>query len=269
MSEIIRIYWQSLVAEIIVFAPRLAFAILLLFGGLWLSNYLTRVFGKIMVRRGLDASLQPFLLSLASGSLKVLLLVTVAGVLGLQTTSFVAIIGAAGLAVGLALQGSLSNFAGGVLTLVFKPYKVGEIIEAQGHLGQVKEIQIFNTILLTTDYRTVILPNGAVSNGTIVNFSKQGFLRLEIPLSLSPDTDLNSAREVLLEACMQNPMVLAKPAPTVAVIRVDNGIHVSLRPYVDPKNYWDAMAEINEQAHEALQTVGIREPIPEYAIYQR
>ena len=174
MEEKIELLYFHLIENIILYTPRIVSALCVFVGGLWLINYVTKIFKNAMKRRGFDVSLQPFLSSLANGSLKVILLISVAGMIGIQTTSFVAVIGAAGLAVGLALQGSLANFAGGVLTLLFKPFIVGDIIDAQGQFGEVLEIQIFNTILLTTDRKTVILPNGALSNGTIVNYSKHG-----------------------------------------------------------------------------------------------
>ncbi len=269
MNEKLSHYFNEILLDILLYAPRILSALLVFAGGLWLINYSTRVFEKTMKRKGFDVSLQPFLSSLASGSLKIILLISVAGMLGIQTTSFVAVIGAAGLAVGLALQGSLSNFAGGVLTLVFKPYKVGDLIEAQGQFGEVKEIQIFNTILLTTDKRTIILPNGAVSNGTVVNYSKQGNIRLDIAIHLAPETNIDEARKVFLALCNESTLVLKEPQASLAVVKILGGIHVSLRPYVDPKNYWEAQAHINEQINNAMIRSGIREPIPEYTIFQR
>lgn len=164
------------ISFLVEFTPRLIGAFLVLFIGLWLIKRLAKIASKAMDKRDLDVSLRTFLLSLLSVGLKVILIVTVAGMIGIGTTSFVTILGAAGLAIGLALQGSLSNFAGGVLLLIFKPYKVGDTIETQGQIGKVTEIQVFNTLLLTSDLKTIILPNGAVSNGTIVNYSKNGVL---------------------------------------------------------------------------------------------
>src|SRR4051812_26620068 len=172
------------------YAPQVVLAILVFVIGLWVINWFTRAVNSAMMRKGHDPSLQSFLSSLISVALKVLLLVTVAGMLGIQTTSFVAVLGAAGLAVGLALQGSLANFAGGVLILVFKPFKVGDLIESTGQTGTVQEIQIFNTILLTADNKTAILPNGAVSNGTIVNLSRHGNLRIDITVAVASDTSI-------------------------------------------------------------------------------
>ncbi|HQQ95182.1 MAG TPA: mechanosensitive ion channel, partial [Bacteroidia bacterium] len=173
-EEKLNTYLDNLYSEILAFAPRLVMAAVILLLGLWLIRRIARLATKAMEKRDLDVSLRGFLRSLISIGLKIVLIVTVAGMIGIGTTSFVTILGAAGLAVGLALQGSLSNFAGGVLILIFKPFKVGDTIEASGQSGEVTEIQIFNTILLTADHRTVILPNGPLSNGTIVNISRQG-----------------------------------------------------------------------------------------------
>ena len=154
---------------IFAFGPKIIGAIVVFVLGLYVTNWLTRQVSRGMNRRHLDVSLQSFLSSMVGVGLKILLVITVAGMLGIQTTSFIAVVGAMGLAIGLALQGSLANFAGGVLILIFKPFKVGDLIESQGQTGHVSEILIFNTILLTPDYKTVISSNGAVSNNTIIN----------------------------------------------------------------------------------------------------
>jgi small conductance mechanosensitive channel len=169
--DLLEEYSQNFLDWLKEFVPNLFFALLALVVGLWLIKKIARVAEKAMERRNLEVSLRTFFKSLIGIGLKIILIITVAGMIGIQTASFVAILGAAGLAVGLALQGSLSNFAGGVLILIFKPYKVGDTIEVMGQQGEVLEIQIFNTILLTGDHRIVILPNGAVSNGFIINFS--------------------------------------------------------------------------------------------------
>ncbi len=173
-----------------VFGPRLLGALLVLIIGLYATKLIGKLIIKGLKKREIDVSLQSFLGSLVSIGLKVLLLITVAGMLGVQTTSFVAVIGAMSLAIGLALQGSLANFAGGILILVFKPFKVGDLIEAGGQIGHVQEIQIFNTILLSADHKVIMLANGSVSNGTIINYSKHGNLRVDITMSLAPESDM-------------------------------------------------------------------------------
>ena len=168
--------------------------------------------------------------------------------LGIGTASFVTILGAAGLAVGLALQGSLSNFAGGVLILIFKPYKVGDTIEAQGQTGEVKEIQIFNTLMLTADHRTVILPNGALSNGTIVNFTRHGNVRADIPVVVSADNDINKVKSIINKVLMSNEKVLKNPSPIIAIGKIADGIiNINVRPFCHYDDMTIVISQVNEQ----------------------
>ncbi len=198
------------------FIPQLIIAAITLFVGLWLIKKIAYLAVKGMERRHVEVSLRTFLKSLIGIGLKVVLFIMVAGMVGVQTTSFVAILGAAGLAVGLALQGSLANFAGGVLILIFKPYKVGDTIEALNQKGEVKEIQIFNTILLTGDHRTIILPNGAVSNGFIINHTKKGSLRVDIDVSIADHHGIDEVRVVLENIVKADPRVLPEPLAAVS-----------------------------------------------------
>jgi small conductance mechanosensitive channel len=245
-------------------------AILVFILGLWVVNLVTKLVAKAMQKRKLDESLQPFLVSLISVGLKVLLLVTVAGMLGIQTTSFVAVLGAAGLAVGLALQGSLANFAGGVLVLVFKPFKVGDLIESGGQFGEVKEIQIFNTVLLTPENKTVILPNGAVSNGTIVNFSRHGNLRVDLTIAVAPDNDINKVRQVIQNVFAGDSKVLKDPAPSVNVLKMGDGmITLAVRPYSTPADYWDVYFGIQEKIKIAFEQNNITAPVPHRVIISK
>jgi small conductance mechanosensitive channel len=232
-------YYRLLQNFIEDYAPKVIGATLVLIVGFWMTSWMTRLVRKGMGQRGFDISLQSFLSSMVNVVLKIMLLVTVAGMLGIQTTSFVAILGAAGLAVGLALQGSLSNFAGGVLTLVFKPYKVGDKIEAQGQTGIVKEIQIFNTILLTSDHKTVILPNGAVSNGTIVNHSRHGDVRVEISLALDGNNDVSKVRSIVQEICKLNEHTIDELKSEVYVQQVKDGdLVIMIHTFTESEKYW-------------------------------
>jgi small conductance mechanosensitive channel len=245
------------------FGPRLIGAIIVFVVGLYLTNLAGRVISKGLGKREIDVSLQSFLGSLVSVGLKILLLITVAGMLGIQTTSFVAVIGALGLAVGLALQGSLSNFAGGVLLLVFKPFKIGDLIESGGQTGVVKEIQIFNTIILTADHKTVILANGGVSNGTIVNYSKHGNLRVDISIELAAEIDIEKARTIALDVMAANPFVLKDPPPSFHVSKLGSGsITCAIRSYATPANYWNAYFHIQEELVHAFRKNQIESPIP-------
>ena len=252
------------------YGPKIVFAILIFVIGLTVINWASKLVAKSMKRKNVDASLQSFLASTVSVGLKVLLLITVAGMLGIETTSFVAIIGALGLAVGLALQGSLANFAGGVLILVFKPFKPGDLIESGGQTGVVQEIQIFNTVLLTPDNKTVILANGGVSNNTIINYSKHGNLRVDITMAISPDMDIAKAKEVALQVLKANDKVLAEPAPSVNVIKVGDGmVTLAIRPYTNQENYWDIFFGIQEQVKNAFDAHGVTGPTPTRVIINK
>lgn len=237
------------VANVVEYTPRVIGAFLFLMIGMWLINRFAKIAIKAMERRDLEISLRTFLRSLISIGLKIVLIVTVAGMLGIGTTSFVTILGAAGLAVGLALQGSLSNFAGGVLILIFKPYKVGDTIEVLGQTGTVKEIQIFNSILLTGDLKTIILPNGAVSNGTIVNHTKYGTLRGDVHVTISASNDVDIVKHLLIDEMMKNPAILKNPLPEVIALKiVDNGVTLAIKPYVLAADHGKVNAEVVEMA---------------------
>lgn len=256
-------YSDQFAEWIMAYGAKVIGAIIVFIIGLYITNWLARVFTRMMTRRHFDISLQSFLGSMVSVGLKVLLLITVAGMLGIQTTSFVAVIGAMGLAVGLALQGSLANFAGGVLILVFKPFKVGDLIESQGQTGVVQEIQIFNTILLTADLKTIILANGAVSNGTIINYSKHGTLRVDITLAVAPSNDIQKVRKVVGDVMTSHNKVLKEPKPTVNVQKMGDGmVTLSVRPYALSTDYWDVYYELHEQLKIAFEKNDIAAPIP-------
>ncbi|TPG72283.1 mechanosensitive ion channel family protein [Hymenobacter nivis] len=220
-SERLAGYATQLVSLVVLYLPRLAVAVLVLVVGWWLIGWASRLVAVATER--LDVSLRSFLTSMFSIAFKVLLLISVAGMVGLQTTSFVAILGAAGLAVGLALQGTLANFAGGVLILVFKPFVVGDAIEAQGKSGVVQAIQIFNTLLLTPHGDTVILPNGSTSNGVIVNKSSGKHALVEIQVDVDASTDVAALRARALPVLRADPQVLAAPAPAVDVVAIKAG----------------------------------------------
>lgn len=218
----------------VLYVPRLLSALVLLVVGWWVISWMSRLVATATAR--LDVSLSSFLTSMFTIALKVLLLISAAGMVGFETTSFVAILGAAGLAVGLALQGTLANFAGGVLLLVFKPFTVGDVIESQGRTGTVQAIQIFNTILLTSQGDTVILPNGATSNGVIVNKAHPKRALVEIQLELPADTDLDALRHRALPLLAQEEQTLDAPAPQVNIVALKPGgsLTVAFRAYTQP-----------------------------------
>lgn len=252
------------------YAPRIVIGILVLIIGFWVIRQLAKFSERSMKRRGVDVSLSTFLKSLIAIGLKVILLITVAGMVGIQTTSLVTILGAAGLAIGLALQGSLSNFAGGVLVLVFKPYKVGDTIDVMGQKGEVREIQIFNTIMVTADNRTVILPNGSVSNSLIINQSKQGTLRGVFDLSISNEHDADRVRKIVLDIINQDKRVVNVPADPSVVITslVPSGYTLQVRFFTREPENAIILPEMIEAINKDLMKRGISNPLPKMIVYK-
>ncbi len=255
-------FFEGTLSDILRFAPKLISALVVLLIGMWVIKRISIIAEKTMKRRDLEVSLRTFLKSLISIGLKIILIVTVAGMLGIGTASFVTILGAAGLAVGLALQGSLSNFAGGVLILIFKPYKVGDVVEAQGQTGEVKEIQIFNTILLTVDHKTVILPNGPLSNGTIVNITRYGSIRIDIALTVSSDNSLTKVKQIINNVLVANARVLQNPDPAIFIGGViDGALHINVKPYCTPSDSPLLSSELYHDFKEAFEKNGIKAPV--------
>lgn len=257
---------QAWIPMIMEYGSRVLLAVVTLAIGWWLINKLTHKVGRLLALRNADLALQGFISSLANIILKVLLVVSVASMIGVETTSFVAAIGAAGLAIGLALQGSLANFAGGVLILLFRPFRIGDFIEAQGTAGTVDSIQIFHTIIRTGDNKTVIVPNGVLSNGIITNTNRQPTRKVVFDVGVNYDADLQAARAVLLELA-KDERVLADPAPAAVVSTLgDSSITVSLRVWVKTADYWDVMFHFNEHSRDRLKEAGIDIPFPQRVI---
>jgi small conductance mechanosensitive channel len=249
------------------YAGQLTLAIITLLIGWWLINGLIGKVGTLMQRRNVDRALQSFIASLAGIILKVLLLVSVASMIGVETTSFIAVIGAAGLAIGLALQGSLGNFAGGVLIMLFRPFRAGDWIEAQGVSGSVDSIQIFHTTLKTADNKVVIVPNGSLSNGHITNYSRESTRRADINLGIDYSSDIRLAREVLLKIA-EDPRVLRDPEPVVFVTGLgDSAVNLSLRVWVATPDFWPVTFGFTELAKERLTEAGIGIPFPQRVVH--
>lgn len=242
--------------------------IVVLILGFWIIHRVVKVIVRLMEKRDVNVSLRGFFKSLISISLKVLLLISVADMVGIKTTSFIAVLGAAGLGVGLALQGTLTNFAGGVMILLFKPFKVGDLIETQGHLGTVKEIHIFVTILLTFENKTVIIPNAAVSNGDIVNYVTEGLIRVDMVFGISYDSDIKKAKDVLMNILTSHPNVLKNPAPFVGVKELaDSSVNLAVRPYSIPEDYWVVYFDVMESGKLALDQAGVTIPFPQMDVH--
>ena len=246
-----------------VYGIKIIGAILIWIIGSWVIKKIIRGFRKVMTKSNYEESLQKFLVNLTKWLLKILLVITLLGTLGVPTTSFAAIIAAAGLAIGLALQGSLGNFAGGVLIMIFKPIKIGDLIEAQGEIGVVKEIEIFTTKLTGLSNKEIIIPNGALSNGNIVNYSTEGTRRVDLTFGVGYDSDIKKTKEVLLNVITSHPLVLEDPAPTVNVSALaDSSINFAVRPWCKAEDYWTVYFDITEQTKEALDAAGIEIPYP-------
>ena len=255
------IYAQQFQTLAVLYLPRLLMAGLALVVGWWLIGWVTRLLSR--GTRRLDVSLGSFLGSLVNIVLKVLLLISVAGMIGFETTSFVAILGAAGLAVGLALQGTLANFAGGVLILIFKPYVVGDTIESQGKAGEVREIQIFNTILVTLQGDTIILPNGATSNNVIVNKTAQNKGLVEVLAEVENATSLDALRSWAVPLMQADEQVLHDPAPQVVVTALKpGGMTVAFRAYTLAGQNASAHGRLIEQLQRAFAEQGVASPVP-------
>ena len=250
------------------YAPQLALAIVTLIIGLWIIKAVCSGLSRVFTKSEMEATLQTFLESLISVGLKALLLISFASMVGIETTSFIAILGAAGLAVGLALQGSLGNFAGGVLILLFRPYKVGDFIEACGHSGIVRQIAIFNTIMTTGDNKTVILPNGAVSNGAITNYSTQENRRVDIVFGVGYDDDLKKAKDILAGLIEADARILKDPAPMIVVSALgDSAVDITTRSWVASADYWGVYFDLMENAKLGLDEAGISIPYPQTDVH--
>ena len=245
------------------FGPKLLTAILIFIIGTWVIKKIVGATRKMMAKSNYDESLQRFLLNLISWALRIFLILVVISQLGVDVTTFAAVIAAAGLAVGLALQGSLSNFAGGVLIMIFKPYKIGDLIEAQGELGVVKEIEIFTTKMTTPQNKLAIIPNGAMANGNIINYTVEGKMRVDTTIGVGYGEDIKKTKEVLMAVLTTNPLVLKDPAPSVNVSELaDSSVNFAVRPYCKPEHYWDVYFGTLENCKLALDKAGIEIPYP-------
>lgn len=250
------------------FGYKLVGAILALIVGLYIIKVLLNGLSKLMKKRNIDDSLQPFLRSLLGIVLKVLLVVSVLSMIGIEMTSFVAILGAAGLAVGLALSGTLQNFAGGVMILIFKPFKVGHVITAQGYTGSVYEIQIFNTILKTPDNKHIILPNGSLSTGSMVNFSKEPTRRVDWTFGIGYGDDVDKAREVLKRLISEDERIKQDPEPFIAVSELaDSSVNFAVRVWVDAGDYWPVFFAMNEKVYKTFDKEGLNIPFPQMDVH--
>ncbi|WP_456443003.1 mechanosensitive ion channel family protein [Caldithrix abyssi] len=266
--ENVQFYTQQLTDLAFKLVPQLLLAIVVLILGLWAIKFLGRGINRALEKSKVDVSLQKFLVSLISIGFKILLLISIASMLGIATTSFVTIIGAMGLAVGLALQGSLANFAGGVLILLLKPFKVGDVIDAQGFIGKVDQIQIFNTILKTFDNKTIFIPNAALSNGNITNYSIEPTRRVDMTFGIGYNDDLKKAKQILTEMVEKDERILKEPAPTVALAELgDSSVNFAVRVWVKQEDFWNVYYDFQENVKLTFDAQGISIPYPQHDVH--
>ncbi|AZA62271.1 mechanosensitive ion channel family protein [Chryseobacterium indoltheticum] len=261
--------WENFITSAIAMAPRLitalVSAILIFIVGRWIIGLLKKLIRKAFIKKEVELSLQKFLLNVITWSLNILLFIIVVTQLGVQTSAFVAMIGAAGLAIGLALQGSLANFAGGILILMLKPFKVGDYIEVKsGESGTVHEIDIFHTRLITPQNQMVIIPNGDVSNNSITNYTHLGTRRTWFNIGVSYNANLNEAKKILLDVIKNNQYAFESPAPQVVVTELgDSAINLSIRATTSLDNFWTMNEELIINCKRALDNAGIEIPFPQ------
>lgn len=267
-AEIVTKYWDYFTNVLIEYSPRLISATILFVIGWWAIKLIKKLIMRVMVKREMEPTLSKFLADILIWTLKILLFVTVISRLGVENSSFVAIIGAAGLAIGLSLQGSLSNFAGGVLIIMFKPFKVGDFVEAQGVSGTVKQIQIFVTQLATVDNQIIFVPNGVLSNGTIINYTYATTRRADLTIGISYSSNIKKAKEIILEILSNHPLVLKDPEPMVLVKDLaDSSINLAVRPWADIENFFIMRSEVLEQIKNAFDHNGIEIPFPQRDVH--
>ncbi len=252
-------YGDKFINIIKTYGPNLLLAIVVLYVGLRIIAKLSRVVTKAMAKAGISENIRPFLSSILSVAMKVMLFFSVAGMVGIDTASFVAVLAAAGFAIGLALQGSLANFAAGIIVLLFKPYKVGDWIEVSDKFGRVEEIQIFNTVMITPGQKTLIIPNGQIVDNIVTNYSKKGYIRMELQVSMPYAESFPRVQQIIVEALKPIDKILATPPLEVGIESYDShSIVVAVRPYVKPDDYWEVTFASYKNIKQAFHNNGIK-----------
>lgn len=253
----------ALVEELYRWAPRLVGAILALLIGLWIIGGLTKWIRKALDRSGLDRDVIPFLTSMINVLLKVMLIISIAGMLGIETTSFVALLGLVGLAIGAALQGTLGHLASGIMIMLFKPYKVGDLVQVQGQLGNVDEIHIFNTVITAPDNKKIVIPNGIATGGIIVNLSANKYLRVDLNAAMPYEEDFEKVRNIILNALKNVPKVRENPTPVIEIEKFnEDNVLLAVRPFANTEDYWDVYFNAYKSVKEALGNAGIKVAYP-------
>lgn len=253
---------------IVTYGLKLIAASIALLVGLWVIKLLNRAFNRLLEHRHIDISLRGFLKSMVDILLKIMLFITVIGMVGVEMTSFIAMLGAAGLAIGMALSGTLQNFAGGMVILVFKPFKVGDYIEAQGHAGTVSEIQIFVTILKTPDNKTIVLPNGGLSSGSLVNYSAEEQRRVDFSFGIAYGDDFDKAKSVLLRLISEDVRILQEPEPFIVLgALADSSVNITVRVWAKTSDYWGIYFDLNEKVYKQFPKEGLKIPFPQVDVH--
>jgi small conductance mechanosensitive channel len=261
-------YIDQITTMAIAYAPKILLALVTLLIGFWLINKISRMFSQTLEKRGIDDTVKPFLQSMISVGLKVLLLFSVAGIFGIETASFIAVFGAMAFAIGMALQGSLSHFASGIMLLVFKPYKVGDLVELGGKVGVVEAIQIFNTILLTPDNKKITIPNGVVTSDVITNISGQGEIRVDMTFGIGYSDDIDRAKTVIQEVADKCPQILKSKSVDIFVSELaDSSVNFAVRPWAKSEHYWDVYFFMHEQLKKGFDNAKIEIPFPQRSVH--
>lgn len=264
----IDVYVQQGIEVLLDWGPKVIDALLFLIIGLWVTKRITKLAVRGMEKRNLDENLRPVLRGMINMLLKVLVVISFIGMLGIEATSFIAILGAAGLAVGMALSGTLQNFAGGVMILLFKPFVKGDWIDAQGYSGSVHEVQIFNTILKTPDNKTVIIPNGGLSNASMVNYSTESTRRVDFSFGIDYGDDLKLAKDTLMKIIEADDRIKKEPAPFVRLGELaDSSVNITVRVWVDAAEYWNVHFDMMERVYSDFVKAGLSIPFPQMDVH--
>lgn len=269
-TQLLETIKTELIDILVGYGPRIVGALITLIIGLKIIRFITSGFRGMLARKGVSVSLVPFLSSLVNVTLKVLLAVSVMGMIGIEATSFIALLGAAGLAIGMSLSGTLQNFAGGVVLMILKPYKVGDVIEAQGYIGSVSEIQVFHTIIKTWDNKTIIIPNAQLSNNSLVNYTTEPLRKVEWIFGISYSDDIDKAREIIREVIFTDERVLDQETPYINVCELaDSSVNFKVRAQVNSADYWTVFFEKTEAVKKAFDARGITIPFPQRDVHMQ
>ncbi len=259
---------DKLVALAFEYGIEITIALVTLIIGWIIINIIARVVGNVLKKRDLDLSLQRFLVGIVKVSLRVMLIISIAGMVGFKTTSFIAVLGALSLAIGLALQGTLQNFAGGVIILLLKPFQTGDFIEANGSMGTVEAVSLFFTTLMTTDNKQILIPNGQISNTKVTNFTKKDRRRVELVIGISYGDDVKKARDLVIDMLKSDERVIAEPEPTVALSSLgDNSVDLTIRFWAKIEDFWPLHFGMQEKIYEEFPKNGINFPFPQLDVH--